>query len=270
MESNWYDKFSLKGKIAWVTGASSGMGFAIAVQLAKAGAKVAFNCRDARHLAQALADYEAAGVKVRGFLGDTSKEEDVQRLVSDIENGLGRVDILVNNAGIIKRVPMAEMSAADFRQVIDVDLIACFMTAKAVLRGMIAQRSGKIINMCSILSELGRDTVAAYTAAKGGLKMLTRNIATEYGKYNIQCNGIGPGFIATPFTEELRRPLENGKRNPFDSLMISKTPAGRWGVPEDITGPALFLASAASDFVNGQILYVDGGLLASFGHYPED
>ena len=189
-------------------------------------------------------------------------------MVADIEKELGSVDILVNNAGIIKRIPMTEMSVEDFRQVIDIDLNAAFIVSKAVLPKMVEKRSGKIINVCSMMSELGRETVSAYAAAKGGLKMLTKNIASEYGEYNIQCNGLGPGYIATPQTVPLREPQADGSRHPFDSFIIAKTPAARWGTPEDLMGPAIFLASEASDFVNGQILYVDGGILAYIGKQP--
>ncbi|MBR5242251.1 MAG: gluconate 5-dehydrogenase, partial [Clostridia bacterium] len=188
---------------------------------------------------------------------------------ADIEATVGVVDILVNNAGIIKRIPMCEMTAAEFRQVIDVDLNAPFICAKAVIPSMIKKGHGKIINICSMMSELGRETVSAYAAAKGGLKMLTKNIASEYGEYNIQCNGIGPGYIATPQTAPLRERQADGSKHPFDSFITdSKTPAGRWGNPEDLAGPAVFLASEASDFVNGQILYVDGGIQAYFGKQP--
>ena len=189
-------------------------------------------------------------------------------MVADIEKELGSVDILVNNAGIIKRIPMTEMSAEDFRQVIDIDLTAAFIVSKAVLPKMMEKKRGKIINICSMMSELGRETVSAYAAAKGGLKMLTRNIASEYGGYQIQCNGIGPGYIATPQTAPLRQKQPDGSRHPFDSFILAKTPAARWGTPEDLMGPALFLASEASDFVNGQILYVDGGILAYIGKQP--
>jgi gluconate 5-dehydrogenase len=178
------------------------------------------------------------------------------------------IDILVNNAGIIKRIPMVEMSAADFRKVIDVDLNAPFIASKAVLPSMIRKGHGKIINICSMMSELGRETVSAYTAAKGGLKMLTRNICSEYGQFNIQCNGLGPGYIATPQTAPLREPQSDGSMHPFDAFIRAKTPANRWGEAADLVGPAVFLASDASDFVNGHILYVDGGILAYIGKQP--
>lgn len=189
-------------------------------------------------------------------------------MLDEIGQDLGTVDILVNNAGIIKRIPMTEMKAEEFRQVIDIDLTASFIMAKAVLPGMIEKGHGKIINICSMMSELGRETVSAYAAAKGGLKMLTKNIASEYGQYNIQCNGIGPGYIATPQTAPLRELQEDGSRHPFDQFIIAKTPQARWGVPEDLMGPAVFLASDASNFVNGHILYVDGGILAYIGKQP--
>lgn len=196
-------------------------------------------------------------------------EDGIQAMVKQIEQEIGVIDILVNNAGIIRRVPMGEMSAADFRKVIDIDLNAPFIVSKAVIPSMIKKGHGKIINICSMMSELGRETVSAYAAAKGGLKMLTRNIASEYGGANIQCNGIGPGYIATPQTAPLRELQEDGSRHPFDQFIIAKTPAARWGNPEDLMGPAVFLASDASDFVNGHILYVDGGILAYIGKQPE-
>ena len=211
--------FSLEGKVALITGAAYGIGFAIAEAYAAAGAKICFNCRGEKH-------------------------------------------------GIIKRVPMLEMSAEDFRQVIDIDLNAPFIVSKAVIPGMIKKGHGKIINICSMMSELGRETVSAYAAAKGGLKMLTRNICSEYGEYNIQCNGIGPGYIATPQTAPLRERQPDGSRHPFDQFIVAKTPAARWGETEDLMGPAVFLASDASNFVNGHVLYVDGGILAYIGKQP--
>ncbi len=260
--------FSLEGKVALVTGAAYGIGFAIAEAFAEAGARIAFNCRSQEHLDKALAAYDAKGIKARGFICDVTDEGQVQAMVAQIASELGTIDILVNNAGIIRRIPMHEMSAEEFRQVVDIDLNAPFIVSKAVIPGMIAKGGGKIINICSMMSELGRETVSAYAAAKGGLKMLTRNIASEYGKYNIQCNGIGPGYIATPQTAPLRERQADGSRHPFDAFIVAKTPAERWGTPEDLKGPAVFLASPASDFVNGHILYVDGGILAYIGKQP--
>ena len=262
------ESFSLKGKTALVTGAAYGIGFAMAKALAEAGAKIAFNCRGQEHLDKALAAYQEAGIEAKGYICDVTCEEQVQGMTADIEKELGVIDILVNNAGIIKRIPMTKMSAEDFRQVVDIDLNAPFIVSKAVIPGMIQKGHGKIINICSMMSELGRETVSAYAAAKGGLKMLTRNIASEYGEYNIQCNGIGPGYIATPQTAPLREIQPDGSRHPFDQFIIAKTPAARWGETEDLQGPAVFLASDASDFVNGHVLYVDGGILAYIGKQP--
>lgn len=261
-------KFSLDGKTALVTGGAYGIGFAIAEAYAKAGARVAFNCRDERHLKQAESDYEKKGLKVRGYICDVTDETQVEEMVSSIREELGVIDILVNNAGIIKRIPMTDMEKSEFEQVVAIDLIAPFVMAKAVIPDMIEKGHGKIINICSLMSELGRETVSAYAAAKGGLKMLTRNICAEYGGYNIQCNGIGPGYIATPQTAPLRERQADGSRHPFDQFITAKTPAERWGTPEDLMGPAIFLASESSDFVNGQILYVDGGILAYIGKQP--
>ena len=263
------DIFSLKGKVALITGASYGIGFAIAKAFASAGATIVFNDIKQELVDKGLAAYKAEGIKAYGYVCDVTDEDAVNELVSEIEKEVGVIDILVNNAGIIKRIPMTEMSAKDFRQVIDVDLNAPFIVSKAVIPSMIKKGGGKIINICSMMSELGRETVSAYAAAKGGLKMLTRNIASEYGEYNIQCNGIGPGYIATPQTAPLRERQADGSRHPFDSFIVAKTPAARWGNPEDLGGPAVFLASKASDFVNGHILYVDGGILAYIGKQPK-
>jgi gluconate 5-dehydrogenase len=261
--------FSLEGKVALITGAAYGIGFAIAEAYAEAGAKIAFCCRGQKHMEQAMADYKAKGIDALGFFCDVTKEDEVKKMVAEIEQKLGTIDILVNNAGIIKRIPMTEMSADEFRQVIDIDLNAPFIVSKAVIPGMIKKGHGKIINICSMMSELGRETVSAYAAAKGGLKMLTRNICSEYGEYNIQCNGIGPGYIATPQTAPLRERQPDGSRHPFDAFIVSKTPAARWGTVDDLKGPAVFLASDASNFVNGHILYVDGGILAYIGKQPK-
>ena len=251
--------FSLEGKVALVTGASYGIGFALATAYAQAGAKIVFNDIKQELVDKGLAAYKAEGIDAKGYVCDVTNEEQVNAMVAQIEKEVGVIDILVNNAGIIKRIPMHEMSAAEFRQVIDVDLNAPFIVSKAVIPSMIKKGHGKIINICSMMSELGRETVSAYAAAKGGLKMLTRNIASEYGEYNIQCNGIGPGYIATPQTAPLRE----------QQFIVAKPPAARWGTPEDLMGPAVFLASDASDFVNGHVLYVDGGILAYIGKQPK-
>ncbi len=255
--------FDLSGKVAWVTGASYGIGFAIAKGLATYGARIAFNDINQELVDKGMESYKEAGIEAKGYVADVTKEDQIDDLVKKIEGDMGPVDILVNNAGIIKRIPMHEMKAEEFRQVIDIDLNAPFICAKAVLPSMMKRNSGKIINICSMMSELGRETVSAYAAAKGGLKMLTRNICSEYGEYNIQCNGIGPGYIETPQTAPLRTP-----EHPFNKFIISKTPAARWGTTDDLMGPAVFLASPASDFVNGHVLYVDGGILAYIGKNP--
>lgn len=262
--------FSLEGKNAWITGAAYGIGFNIAKAFVAAGAKnIIFNDRHQSTLDLGLSNYREAGIKnVHGYLCDVTKEDDVKALVEKIHQEVGQIDILVNNAGIIKRVPMHEMPRSEFQQVIDIDLVGPFICASAVLPEMMERRKGKIINICSMMSELGRETVSAYAAAKGGLKMLTRNICSEYGGYNIQCNAIGPGYIATPQTAPLREPQPDGSRHPFDQFICAKTPAGRWLNPEELGGPAVFLASKASDAVNGHVLYVDGGILAYIGKQP--
>lgn len=261
--------FSLEGKIALVTGASYGIGYAIAKGLAEAGATIVFNDIKQELVDQGLAAYAADGIKATGYVCNVTDEDAVAEMIAKITKEVGVIDILVNNAGIIKRIPMCEMSAADFRQVIDVDLTAPYIMAKAVIPAMIEKGHGKIINICSMMSELGRETVSAYAAAKGGLKMLTKNICSEFGEFNIQCNGIGPGYVATPQTAPLREAQADGTPHPFDSFIIAKTPAARWADPEDLAGPAVFLASEASNFVNGHILYVDGGILAYIGKQPK-
>ncbi|HNX88465.1 MAG TPA: gluconate 5-dehydrogenase [Paludibacteraceae bacterium] len=261
--------FDLTGKNALITGATYGIGFSIATALAEAGATILFNDVNQDLVNKGIAAYKDLGITAHGYICDVTDENAVNQMIAQIENEIGVVDILVNNAGIIKRVPMHEMSAADFRKVIDIDLNGPFIVSKAVIPGMIKKGRGKIINICSMMSELGRETVSAYAAAKGGLKMLTKNICSEYGEYNIQCNGIGPGYIETPQTAPLREKQPDGSRHPFDEFIISKTPAARWGKTQDLKGPAIFLASEASDFVNGHILYVDGGILAYIGKQPQ-
>ncbi len=262
--------FSLEGKNAWITGAAYGIGFSIAQAFVEAGAKtIIFNVRGEEALQKALANYREAGItNVKGYVCDVTDEVAVKALVDKIHQEVGQIDILVNNAGIIKRIPMHEMKRSEFQQVIDIDLVGPYICAAAVVPEMMERREGKIINICSMMSELGRETVSAYAAAKGGLKMLTRNICSEYGGYNIQCNAIGPGYIATPQTAPLRERQPDGSRHPFDSFICAKTPAGRWLNPEELGGPAVFLASHASDAVNGHILYVDGGILAYIGKQP--
>ena len=260
--------FDLTGKVALITGASYGIGFAIATAMANCGATIVFNDLRQDLVDKGLAAYEAEGIKAHGYVCNVCDEDAVNAMVAKIAEEVGPINILVNNAGIIKRIPMIEMKASEFRQVIDVDLNAPFIVSKAVIPGMIEMGGGKIINICSMISEFGRETVSAYAAAKGGLKMLTKNIASEYGQYNIQCNGIGPGYIATPQTAPLREIQPDGSRHPFDQFILAKTPAGRWGEAEDLGGPAVVLASEASDFVNGLILYVDGGIAAYIGKQP--
>lgn len=263
------DKFRLDGKVAWVTGASYGLGLAYAKAFAEAGAKkIVFNDINQELVDRGIAEYQKLGIDAYGVVCDVTNEEQVNALVKDIEEKFGGVDILVNNAGIIKRIPMVEMTKQQWDQVINVDLTGPFLCAKAVLPGMIKKGYGKIINACSMMSELGRETVSAYAAAKGGLKMLTKNICSEYGQYNIQCNAIGPGYIATPQTAPLRAKQADGSMAPFDRFIRSKTPAQRWGETEDLEGLAVFLASPASDFINGQVVYIDGGILAYIGQDP--
>ncbi len=252
--------FDLTGKNALVTGGTHGLGMAIATGLAEAGAKIIINDVFPEKLANAQKEYREKGIEVSVYELDVTDEEAVERTIPVIEKEVGSVDILVNNAGIIKRIPILEMKAEEFRQVLDVDLTGPFIMSKTVAPGMIKRGHGKIINMCSMMSELGRNTVSAYAAAKGGLKMLTRNMATEWARFNIQANGIGPGYFATAQTAPIR--VEG---HPFNDFIINRTPAGRWGDPEDLAGTAVFLASRASDFVNGQVVYVDGGILATIG-----
>ena len=262
-------KFDITGKVAIIGGSSKGLGKACAIALAKEGVNIVLCARNEEALQKTKTEIESLGVEVLALSVDMASAEDNQRIIDETIRRFNRIDILVNNAGIIKRIPMLEMSAKDFRQVIDIDLNGPFIVSKAVIPGMIKKGHGKIINICSMMSELGRETVSAYAAAKGGLKMLTRNICSEYGEHNIQCNGIGPGYIATPQTAPLREKQPDGSRHPFDQFIVSKTPAARWGEPQDLMGPAVFLASDASNFVNGHVLYVDGGILAYIGKQPE-
>ena len=260
--------FSLKRKVALITGASYGIGFGIAKAMYEAGATICFNDINQEFVDRGLANYKEANIPVHGYVCDVTNEEQVVAMIKQIEEEVGVVDILVNNAGIIRRIPMHELAVEEWKKVIDIDLTGPFICSKAVIPSMIKKGHGKIINICSMMSELGRETVSAYAAAKGGLKMLTKNICAEYGQYNIQCNGLGPGYIATPQTAPLREPQADGSKHPFDNFICSRTPAGRWLEPEELGGPAVFLASDASNAVNGHILYVDGGILAYIGKQP--
>lgn len=253
--------FNLQGKVALVTGSTHGLGMAMAKGLGKAGATIVVNGNSSKKkVDDAVKVYEAEGIKAVGFQFDVTNELEVRQAVNDIHTKVGPIDILVNNAGIIKRTPLEEMEVADFKEVLDVDLVSPFIVSKQVVKSMIERKQGKIINICSMMSELGRNTVGAYAAAKGGLKMLTQNMATEWAKHNIQINGIGPGYFATSQTAPIR---VDG--HPFNDFIVNRTPAAKWGDPDDLAGAAIFLASKASDFVNGHILYVDGGILATIG-----
>ena len=258
------DLFSLAGTRALVTGGARGLGFTMAMALANAGAELHFNVRSEESRQRGIQSFLYNGISAKGYVCDVTHENEVQKLVEKLEQE-GGIDILVNNAGIINRTALTNMSVDEFHSVIDTDLTGPFLMAKAVLPGMIKRGHGKIINVCGILSEVGRETAAAYASAKGGLKLLTKTIASEYGGYNIHCNGIGPGYIATSLNAALRTPEADGSQNPFDRFICAKTPAGRWGQPQDLAGPVVFLASKASNFVNGHILYVDGGFLSYLG-----
>lgn len=252
--------FDLTGKTALITGGTHGLGMAMATGLAKAGATIIVNGQNREKMDNALSEYAANGIKAHGYLFDVTDEGAVKNKLEEIETELGPIDILVNNAGIIKRTSVVDMELSDWEQVLKIDLTGPFIMSKYVGKKMIERGGGKIINICSMMSEVGRETVSAYAAAKGGLKMLTKNMATEWAKYNIQVNGIGPGYFATTQTAPIR---VDG--HPFNEFIIRRTPAARWGNPEDLQGAVIFLASKASDFVNGHIVYVDGGILASLG-----
>lgn len=253
--------FNIEGKVALVTGSTHGLGMAMAKGLGLAGATIIVNGNSSQEkIDEAISEYKKEGIKALGYKFNVSNEQEVKNAIAKIESEVGPIDILINNAGIIKRIPLMDMEVEDFRQVIDIDLVSPFIVSKHVVKGMISRKQGKIINICSMMSELGRNSVGAYAAAKGGLKMLTQNMATEWAKHNIQVNGIGPGYFATSQTAPIR---VNG--HPFNDFIINRTPAAKWGDPNDLAGAAIFLSSKASDFVNGHILYVDGGILATIG-----
>ena len=253
--------FDVKGKNALVTGSTHGLGMAMARGLGLAGATIIVNGNSSQEkIDKAVAAYKSEGVNAVGYRFNVADEEQVIAAISKIEAEVGHIDILINNAGIIKRTPLIEMEVADFKEVIDIDLVSPFIVSKHVVKGMISRKEGKVINICSMMSELGRNSVGAYAAAKGGLKMLTQNKATEWAKHNIQFNGIGPGYFATSQTAPIR---VDG--HPFNDFIVNRTPAAKWGDPNDLAGAAIFLSSKASDFVNGHVLYVDGGILATIG-----
>ncbi len=252
--------FDLTGKVALVTGAVHGLGMSMAKGLGNAGATIIVNNKSEDLLESAVEAYKSSGLKAHGYVFDVTDEKAVAESIAKIEAEVGPIDILINNAGIIKRTPIVDMEVVDFELVIKIDLVGPFIVSKYVAKSMMKRGGGKIINICSMMSELGRDSVSAYAAAKGGLKMLTKSMATEWAKYNIQTNGIGPGYFATSQTAPIR---VDG--HPFNDFIISRTPAGRWGDPDDLQGAAIFLSSKASDFVNGHVLYVDGGILATIG-----
>jgi gluconate 5-dehydrogenase len=253
--------FDVQGKVALVTGSTHGLGMSMAMGLGKAGATIVVNGNSSQEkIDNAVAAYKKEGVNAVGYKFNVADEAQVIAAIKKIEKEFGVIDILINNAGIIKRTPLAEMEVADFKQVIDIDLISPFIVSKHVVKGMMERKSGKIINICSMMSQLGRNTVGAYASAKGGLVMLTKNMATEWARFNIQVNGIGPGYFATSQTAPIR--VEG---HPFNDFIVNRTPAKKWGDPNDLAGAAIFLSSKASDFVNGHILYVDGGILATIG-----
>src|SRR5208283_1977398 len=249
--------FDLAGKTALVTGSSDGLGFAIAHGLAAAGASIVLNGRDERKLAAAARSFEADGRRALARAFDVADEASVLAAFDHFDASGVEIDILVNNAGFQLRKPMLELKTDEWRQVVETHLTGSFQVGREAARRMIARgRGGKIINVASLASEVARATIAPYTAAKGGIKMLTRAMAAEWAAHDIQANAIGPGYIITEMTE----PLVNDRA--FDTWVRGRTPSGRWGRPEDLIGVTVFLASAASDYINGQIVYVDGGLLA--------
>jgi gluconate 5-dehydrogenase len=249
--------FDLTGRTALVTGSSQGLGLALARGLAQAGAAVVLNGRDEAKLSRAAAELGSEGARVVTAAFDVTDGAACQRAVERVEREFSSIDILINNAGIQRRAPLAEMTEEQWRAVIDSNLTSAFLVARAVVPGMIARRAGKIINICSVMAEVSRPTIGNYAASKGGLKMLTRAMAVEWARHGIQANGISPGYFVTELNRSLVENVE------FNQWICNRTPAGRWGQPHELAGAAVFLASSASNFVNGQILGVDGGLLAA-------
>lgn len=250
------DLFSVQEKTALFTGSSQGLGLALAQGLGRAGSTIILNGRDPDKLGRAVESLRSLEITAHGYAFDVRDEEAVTEGIRNIESQVGPIDILFNNAGVMIRDPLESYSLADWQATLSVNLTGVFLVSKCVALGMIKRRAGKIINICSMQSEMSRPSIAPYAASKGGLKMLTRGMATDWGKYNIQTNGLGPGYFKTDITKPLYEDPE------FDAWLCGRTPANRWGELEELTGAALFLSSKASDFVNGHILYVDGGLLA--------
>lgn len=250
--------FNLSGKTALITGSTRGLGFAYAQGLAQAGARVILNGTSEEHMHHALESLKAQGYEARGFLFNVANEAEIEAVFARLDAEQIAVDIVINNAGIQFRKPMLELALADWQRVLDVNLTSAFLVARAAARRMVARkRGGKIINIGSLTSEAARATVAPYTAAKGGIKLLTKSMAAEWAAFNIQTNGIGPGYILTDMNAAL---VDNEE---FNKWVCSSNPSGRWGKPEELVGTAVYLASAASDYVNGQMIYVDGGWLAT-------
>jgi gluconate 5-dehydrogenase len=262
---NILDRFKLEGKIALITGGAMGIGRELAIAMGQAGARIAINDRSEENLIKAKDDFAEHGIDIYTIAFDVTDEKAVIDGIKTVQQDVGYIDILVNNAGIIKRVPMLEMATDDFKQVIDVNLVSPLVVSKQVVPGIIKNGGGKIINICSLMSIYGRNSVSAYAAAKGGLMMLTRNMCVEWGKHNIQVNGIGPGYIKTAKTTEYAT-----EGHPFNKLIMMRTPAARWGEVEDLCGAALLLASDAGNFINGQLLFVDGGITANFGYMESE
>ncbi|MGF6959556.1 glucose 1-dehydrogenase [Paraburkholderia youngii] len=249
--------FDLSGRRALVTGSSTGIGYALAQGLAGAGAEVVLNGRNEARLAEAVSRLRDAGATVHGRCFDVTAPEAVEAAVAQIESEIGAIDILVNNAGMQRRAPLEQFSHAQWEQLMKTNVDSVFLVGQAVARHMIARKRGKIINICSVQSELGRPNIAAYTASKGAVKMLTKGMAIDWGQYGIQVNGLGPGYIRTELTDA----LVNDEA--FSNWLVNRTPSRRWGDVQDLVGAAIFLASGASDFVNGHVLYVDGGVTAT-------
>jgi len=250
------DRFSLAGKRALITGSSQGIGLAMARGLAEAGAGVVLNGRDEAKLKAAVESLRKAGLAAEGTKFDVTDEGQIKSAIAELQSGGKQIDILVNNAGIHRRGPLVDMSLADWQAVIDTNLTSAFLVARSVAPGMIARKSGKIVNVCSLMSDLARPTTGNYAAAKGGLRMLTRAMCAEWAKHNVQVNGLAPGYISTDMTQVLI------KDPAFDSWIRGRTPAGRWGEVEDLVGACVFLCSRAANFVNGHLLFADGGLSA--------